>query len=185
MEYPPAYPMTPSAPPPMAYPPAYPMTPPAPPPKKPTSVLRLIGGAIVLAAIVVGFILLRPFMQNDANALQVGDCFDRPTSTSDIKSVQNHPCSDAHDAEVIAVVDHPDAKGATYPASAAFSTFAAVQCVPAFNAYTKLDFNTQPDLDMGFLYPTSAAWSSGDRRVTCYLYRLDEQKFTGSKKAAS
>lgn len=147
--------------------------------------IRRFGILIVIAVAVVGFFLLRSYLPNDAGALQVGDCFDLPSEQSDVKDVQNHPCTESHGAEVVAVVSHPAAKEVTYPGASGFTTFAGEQCIPAFKTYTGLEIAAVAELDMGLSYPTSAGWTGGDRKVICYLYRVDEQKFTGSKKAIS
>jgi hypothetical protein len=134
----------------------------------------------IIAVIVVAGLILRDRLSGNAGDLQVGDCFDEPTQTQDVSDVQHHPCTDAHDAEVIFVGDHPDSD--TYPGVDAFDTFVLTQCVPAFEAYTGRDWETDTELDLGYFYPTADGWPSGDREVACYVARLDGVSMSASVK---
>ena len=80
--------------------------------------------------------------------LKVGDCFDVPTlgSTVTVKTVQHHPCTEAHTAEVIDVVDY-SGNGTTYPDSTAFDVFVVATCNPAFQAYVGIGVNADRSVD--------------------------------------
>jgi hypothetical protein len=54
--------------------------------------------------------------------------------------------------------------------------------VPAFEAYTGRDWETDTELDLGYFYPTADGWPSGDREVACYVARLDGVSMSASVK---
>ena len=138
----------------------------------------------IIAAIVVAFVLLRPFFSGNAGDLSVGDCFDLPaTVTETIEDVQHHPCTDSHDAEVIFVGDFAPATS-TYPSDDEFKTFFQASCSPAFDSYTGLVFATDATYDMSAFTPTTDGWTGGDHKVICYAVHIDASKMTQSIKKA-
>lgn len=144
------------------------------------SILLRVG---IIAAIVIGAIILRPFLSGNAGNLQVGDCFDEPAGVEDtVDDVQHRPCTDPHGAEVVFVGDYtPDS--ATYPTDEQFLAFFQTTCTAAFNTYTGLDFATDPTYDMSAYTPTTAGWSDdNDRKVICFAIRLDGAQMTSSIK---
>lgn len=143
------------------------------------SILLRIG---IIAAIGGGFWIFRDRLPSAAGDVQVGDCFDAPTTVDEtVDDVSHHPCTDPHTAEVIFVGDYPES--ATYPGVDAFDAFTEANCIPAFNTYTGLDFETALDYDMGIFYPLEEAWGA-DREITCYVVRSDESKMSQSIKKA-
>jgi hypothetical protein len=136
----------------------------------------------IIAVIVIGALVLRPYLTGDAGSLQVGDCFDQPaTVEGTVDDVQHHQCTDPHTAEVVFVGDYkPDTS--TLPADPEFQTFFEGTCAPAFNAYTGLDFITDPTYDMSGFTPTAEGWGKGDRKVICYAVRIDKGQLTTSIK---
>lgn len=141
------------------------------------SIARRLG---IIAAIVIGASLLQACGGNAGN-LQVGDCFDEPPGTQDsVSDVENRECTEPHDAEVVFVGDYtPDTEG--YPGDEQFRAFFETACTPAFNAYTGLDYVTDPTYELSAYTPTFDGWSdNGDRRVICYAVRLDKEQITGS-----
>lgn len=139
----------------------------------------IIVGVLVAFLVVVGFAVKNNVAPNDLN---VGDCFDVPSQVDSISTVAHHACTDAHTAEVIVVASYPDA--ATYPAIADFEPFAETTCNPAFAAYVGIDVDSAPDLSIGYFYPLTDGWSSGDRIVTCYVARTDDGQMTQSVKGS-
>jgi hypothetical protein len=57
-------------------------------------------------------------------------------------------------------------------------------CAPAFETYVGTSIDSNPDLAVGYFYPDSDGWSSGDRTITCYITRTDEGPMTQSLKAS-
>lgn len=141
------------------------------------SVVLRIG---IIGAIVIGAIILRPFIMGNAGSLQVGDCFDPPTVAGEtVDDVQHHPCTESHGAEVVFVGNYSPVTN-TYPGDAEFSAFFQNTCTTAFNTYTGIDFATDTLYDMAAFTPTSDGWAKNDRKVICYAVRLDDAKMTQS-----
>ena len=58
-------------------------------------------------------------------------------------------------------------------------------CGPAWQAYVgkaKIDSGT---IDSGAFYPLEKDWNDGERTITCYTYRIDNQPMTTSLKVAA
>lgn len=143
----------------------------------------LVRNGIIIAVIVVIAIAVRVFLPTDANSLQVGQCFDPPTADGEVSGVNDGPCTDAHNAEVVFVGDYTPASE-TYPISLGFNSFVSSTCKPAFNTYTGLDFETDSTYELGLFTPTRDGWGKGDRKVTCFAYRADNAPMTKSIKNA-
>jgi hypothetical protein len=135
----------------------------------------------IIAVIVIGFVILRPFISGSAGDLALGDCFDPPPDTTEtVTDVQHHPCTDVHHGEVIYVGKVADQ--ATYPTDAEFKQVVQDTCLPAYTAYAGADLFTTEDADVGYFVPTSDGWSKGDRALTCYATKLDNLPMQGSIK---
>ena len=136
----------------------------------------------IIAVIVVAGFLFRDRLSSNAGELKVGDCFDEPSTATEVSDVQHHPCEEPHTAEVIFVGDMSGDNNA-YPSSDAVFEYVSVNCIPSFTTYTGqgLDGAT---LDVGYFHPTSEGWGKGDRGVICYAINLDGSPMTGSLKAA-
>lgn len=139
----------------------------------------------IIALIGVGGLVARPFLAGGAADLKIGECFDPPAVGETVDDVQHHPCTDAHGGEVFFVGDVAAADDAPYPTDIAFETQVQGLCTPAFDAYTGLDFVTDPVWTYGYLSPTAESWADGDRGIICYAARLDGATTTTSIKAAS
>jgi hypothetical protein len=151
------------------------------PPAKPQSKLRtyIVFGAI---AVIIGLVLYAVRNNAFADDLQIGQCFDVPSRTEDISTVEKHDCTEEHDAEVFHVAEMT---ADSYPITLAFDNFVDAQCIPAFATYVGRTFEEAEELNVGFFYPNADGWSDGDRTVTCYIVRVDEAKMTQSVKVAS
>ena len=145
--------------------------------------MRSIGIRLgIVAVVVIAFVVLRPFLSGNAGGLSVGDCFDVPAGDSQtVTDVQHHPCTEAHTAEVIFVGDFAPTTG-TYPTDDEFVNFGKASCVPAFNAYTGLDFETATTFDLQPFYPTADGWTKGDHKVICFAVRADNGPMTTTVK---
>jgi hypothetical protein len=137
---------------------------------------------LVIAIIAGGAFLFRDRITGHAGDLQVGDCFDVPTTAAqEVKDVQHHPCTESHTAEVILVRDF---EGDTFPTDAQVESFISTHCLPAFAAYTGRDYDGATELDIGWFSPTQEGWKSGDHEVTCHIMRADGGPMTASVKKA-
>ena len=86
----------------------------------------------IIAAIAIGAFVVRDKLSGNAGDLQVGDCFDQPSTVNTVvKDVQHHPCTDPHLAEVFFVGDY-DVASTTYPTEDAFQSFVLDRCIGAF-----------------------------------------------------
>jgi hypothetical protein len=102
-----------------------------------------------------------------------------------VDEVQHHPCTEEHDAEVIFVGEHPAREGAASPSDEEEGTYLATNCLPAFAAYTGLDYMSQDVLDIGYFVPAPESWRQGDRTYICWAVRLDQQTMTQSVRTAN
>lgn len=136
----------------------------------------IIGGIVVFLAVVL-FVVRNNVAADD---LKVGTCFDIPTATS-IQTVEQHPCNESHNAEVIFVGDHD---GTSYPISLALDRFVEDNCAPAFETYIGTDIESSA-LALGYFYPDRDGWDSGDRTITCYVAKSDESPMTESLKGSA
>lgn len=141
---------------------------------------------VIIIGVIVAFLAIVLFaVRNNVQAddLKVGECFDIPSGTS-IQTVEHHPCTESHTAEVIHVVEYT-AEGSTYPISLSLDSFVETACVPAFQTYAGRDLDADPALSIGYFYPSRDGWSSGDRTITCYVARPDEGPMTQSVKGSA
>ena len=138
----------------------------------------------VVGVFLVGGFLFRDLLPGGADDLRVGDCFDEPNLSEAVDDVQHHPCNEKHDAEVIFVGEHPARDGAAVPTDEEEGEYIAANCLPAFAAYTGLDYMSQDVLDIGYFLPLPEGWREGDRTYICWAYRLDNQAMTQSVKTA-
>lgn len=144
--------------------------------------------ALVVAGIVVVIAagaINATFGPKSASDLAVGDCFDEPGTAGDIAEVPHHPCSMAHTAEVFATVTYSGGQSGTYPTDAEFRAFAAAQCGPGFDAYTGGGGGVAATVDFGFMTPTAAGWSHGDRKMLCYLVAPTGETLSQSLRSAT
>lgn len=155
-----------------------------PPKKRGFNPVPLIALIVIVGLIAGGYWLFRDRIGGDVTELRVGDCFDEPVTTgTTVSQVQHRPCNEPHDGEVFHLIT--DSTTGTYPARDHFRSLALEQCVPAATAYIGHDFESDRDLDVAYYYPTNSSWGSGDRGITCYLFRIDEAKMTRSVRGAN
>ena len=153
----------------------------APPAKK--GRLFQVLGIVVLIVLVVGAVAyFTRGGQKSASDLTVGDCFEVPSASTNIDSVKSGPCTASHTGEIFFIANYPDA--AAYPADADFEQFAENQCNPVYTTYVGASLESTPDLTVGFFYPQSDGWASGDRVVKCYVTRVDGGALTKSLKGS-
>jgi hypothetical protein len=136
----------------------------------------------IIGVIVVGGLIFRDRLSSNAGDLKVGDCFDLPAANVDIKDVQHHPCTERHTGEVFATVNHPAPKDAPALTDAAFADFLDGACQSQWIAWVGQTAASADVLTFGGFYPGDKAWADGERGVTCFTYRNDEQPMTGSAK---
>lgn len=141
----------------------------------------LVIGIIVVLVAILGAVLYFTRNNVEANDLAVGTCFDVPNGDT-VSTVTQHPCTEAHDAEVFSVSQYTAPDG-TYPDSSAFDDYAATTCEPAFESYVGETIDASP-YDVGYIFPSSDTWGNGDRQITCYATNVDGSKLSQSIKGS-
>ncbi len=117
----------------------------------------------------------------DVFTLEVGTCFD-DTDETEVSSVPEVDCSEAHDNEVFAVFDYTESE--TFPGSSAMNDAAQELCVAEFEAYVGLSYQ-ESALEVFPITPTQGSWDNGDREIICALYNLDLSKLTASMEGSA
>jgi Domain of unknown function (DUF4328) len=120
------------------------------------------------------------------DALEPGHCLDLPGEVSgatpgesvSVSTVRLRLCTEPHDAEVIATVQHPAPLGTPYPGDAVVINDATAACLPQFESVVGIAF-ANSTLDMLFMHPTDG-WDLGDRQILCIVDRRDHQKLTAT-----
>ena len=141
----------------------------------------LVRNGIIIVVIVAIAIAVRMFLPTDATSLQVGQCFDPPTTDGDVSGVDDGPCTDPHHAEVVFVGDYAPANE-VYPTTFGFRDFVASSCLQAFKGYTGLDLAADTTYVIDAFTPTTDGWSNGNRKVICFALRNDDAPMTQSIK---
>jgi hypothetical protein len=136
----------------------------------------------IIAVIIIGGLIFRDRLTGNAGDLKVGDCFDVPTATVDVKDVQHHPCTESHTGEVFAQVNHPAAKGTAPLTESQLIDFLSSSCAPLWLTYIGNEAANSQVFDIGAFYPRDSDWTDGDRGMTCYTYRIDGAAMTSSLK---
>ncbi|MBA2381780.1 MAG: septum formation family protein [Chloroflexi bacterium] len=155
----------------------------APPPSGPAAAAPGKMRPVIIIGVIVAFLAIVLFaVRNNVEAddLKVGDCFNIPNGST-IKTVEKHPCTESHNAEVIHVGQYTD--GSTYPISLSLDRYIETSCVPAFESYVGRAIDSEPALTVGYFHPTRDAWESGSRTITCYVAKPDESPMTQSVKS--
>ena len=140
---------------------------------------RWIIGIGLVAIISIGVIVFRDALPGGGGDLKVGDCFDVPAS-HEVDHLQHHPCTEAHDAEVILVADFTGSD--TYPTAAAFYAWVKTECADiAFRRYVGEAFGARKDIDLGYFPPSKGRWNRDtDRVMICYVTPVASGKVTVS-----
>jgi hypothetical protein len=112
--------------------------------------------------------------------LEVGDCFDDPTSTGEVSEVPTIDCAEPHDNEVYAAYDYD---GDSFPGDDAMVAAADEGCQDRFESFVGIGY-FESALYYTHLVPTQESWDSGDREIICVLYEPGE-KLTGSMEGAA
>ena len=137
----------------------------------------------IVAVIAIGGFIFQDRLSSNAGDLAVGHCFDEPARAEEVTDVQRHPCNEAHTSEVIFVGDLPGSRD-VYPSDEELAAYFDANCVPAFNAYTGRDYQSDTELDIGSFIPTEEGWREGDHEMTCYAIRVDGAATSQSVKSA-
>lgn len=103
----------------------------------------------------------------DVFALSVGDCVtDESELTGEVTEVPIIDCDEPHASEVFHSYMIPDT---SLPDQAGIETIVQEQCLPAFESFIGLDYNSSV-LEVNYLSPTPDSWDAGDRELLCLVY---------------
>jgi hypothetical protein len=147
---------------------------------------------IPVLAVVVGVGYLTAAKRDGAGAIsdsgtlqieevRVGDCFDIEDA-EEISEVAAGPCTDPHGYEMfhLATWSGPDG----YPTEDAMLDFIFQACVPVFEDYVGMSYETSV-IDFVPFTPTEGGWNDGDRVVQCALYDPGNEQLTTSLRNAN
>jgi hypothetical protein len=120
----------------------------------------------------------------------VGECFDRrqlderpATGPQQTDIVLVLDCSLPHQNEVFSVIEMPSSSR-EYPGEPAMRDVARAGCTNGFEAYVGKAYETS-ELEVGYYLPSSNEWSSGTRRLGCYVYDVAGAKLVGSMQGSA
>jgi hypothetical protein len=116
-----------------------------------------------------------------AFALQVGDCLAEPTALDSFTDVTGVPCTEPHNAEVIAkfTSSAPD----TYT-ELEITAEASETCAKEMDSYTGPNWGNL-DLAWSYFYPDPTTWDAGKHTVVCYAVTYSgDSTLTASVKGA-
>jgi len=113
--------------------------------------------------------------------LQVGDCFDVASDSSEIDTVRAVPCSEPHVYEMFWSGDYPSD---VQPSETEYLSWLEAKCLPEFATYVGLEY-ADSAFYMGSLSPTAESWGDGDRSFSCYLHNDSETPISGSARGAA
>jgi len=101
-------------------------------------------------------------------ALDTGDCFDTPSGTRTVTSVDVVPCTQAHNAQVFARFNLPRGSRFSYPGQARVGRLAAMGCSARLSL--SLDRLKLPKgSSVQLIYPLIGSWLLGRRTVSCVI----------------
>lgn len=103
--------------------------------------------------------------QADVFSLTAGDCVNAADMSGMVSEVEAMPCTDPHDAQIIAEYEYP--KG-DYPGDDEFATKAETFCVDEFATFVGISYD-ESEFELGPLTPTEQSWKMGDRVLQCVV----------------
>jgi hypothetical protein len=89
-----------------------------------------------------------------------------------------HSCDEPHVAEVIGILEHPDAGGG-YPGEDELLDYGYAHCEPIFTNYVGVD-EYSTELVSARIAPFRHEWHNGIYRIACFATRLDGKPLTMS-----
>lgn len=118
--------------------------------------------------------------------VKVGDCAIDPLRKKEaapdaaVRAVRVVPCDQAHDSEVYAIPELPDAE---FPGPDEVIAMGEQACKDAYTGYVGVDFqDSQNDADS--LYPSMETYADGDRKVICFVVAPNGSTVTSSLKGS-
>jgi Septum formation len=104
-------------------------------------------------------------------ALGVGDCLDKSElEGSEVTEVETTECSEPHDAEVFASLEHADGD---YPGREAVEKEAQEECTARFEEFVGVPY-AESEIYFSTLSPTEEGWDRADDRTSLCILLTDE-----------
>ena len=139
-------------------------------------ILSLVGAVVFLIAAIAADDEFDDTMRY--SSLQPGDCYEDPGSTAGQVTLAS--CSDEHDREAFAVLEHPAPDGESFPGRATLRGYADEECTARFAAYVGRPFEGSA-LEIVFILPSGDAWEESDlRTIVCAVSSADDGPLLGS-----
>jgi hypothetical protein len=102
--------------------------------------------------------------------LEVGDCLDQSElEGTEVTSVETKECTEPHDAEVFASVEHADGE---YPGREGIEEFAEKECTARFEEFVGMTY-AESELYFSTLSPTEEGWDEADDRTSLCILLSD------------
>jgi hypothetical protein len=130
--------------------------------------------------LILAAVLVSACASDSVFSLSVGDCFDDPTTSGEVSSVDLMECDEPHDNEVYAIFAYD---GDSYPGETEMGAAADEGCEGRFEDFVGVPY-LESDLYYTHLTPTQESWDTGDREIVCVLYEPGE-KLEGSMEGAA
>jgi len=108
-------------------------------------------------------------------ALRVGDCFVQPDGAGSVLTVTGVPCTQPHDAQVIARIAMPDADA--YPGVDAVTDASSTGCIEA--AGTVPEEKLRSGVGLSGYAPEERSWNAGDRDIVCFVEATGDRLLEG------
>ncbi|HET8776174.1 MAG TPA: septum formation family protein [Candidatus Limnocylindria bacterium] len=113
--------------------------------------------------------------------VRIGDCFD-VGDEEEVSEVAAGPCTDPHGYEMFHLATWSGADA--YPTDDAMLDFIIQACVPVFEEYVGMSYETSV-IDFVPFTPTEEGWNDGDRVVQCALVDPGNERLTASLRNAN
>ena len=105
--------------------------------------------------------------------IKVGDCILLPNEWSEAGvddyvefiKLDGVPCTELHDVEIVSARTLPDGD---FPGRDALFGALSDFCVPAYEKYVGIPFDTDAPHDIDIFIPSVVGWAEGDREIQCY-----------------
>jgi len=125
------------------------------------------------ALVVVGLLMPLGACSRGAEVLdlKVGDCLDKSELAGDeVTSVETKECTEPHDAEVFASVEHADGE---YPGRTAVEKQAREECTAKFQEFVGVPY-AESKIYFSTLSPTKESWDKADDRSSLCILLSEE-----------
>jgi hypothetical protein len=146
-----------------------------PPPDTRRRRMLLIVAALVVLLAGAWWLLSDGGEEVAVTSLAPGDCFS-PAREVLLAEVERDECDGGHDAELVAVLQHPDEAG-EFPGPEALALYGEAACRPAAEqrAGRPLDELADDGIALRIAAPDGDEWAAGERRLACSYVAISDE----------